>query len=97
MKEIQSEILIIGAGDGGTAREILKHSCVNNITLVEIDQLVIDACKEHLPEIASSFNNSKLEVLIADGIEYVKKSKNNLYDLIIVDCALNYAQSIQYY
>jgi spermidine synthase len=78
-------ILVIGGGDGGTVRELLKYPQVKNVTLVEIDEAVVRASKEYLPKIASDFNNPKLNLIIGDGIEFVKNSKNNTYDLIIVD------------
>ena len=77
-------ILIIGGGDGGTAREVLKHSCVKKVTLVEIDELVVKACKEHLPEIASSFNDPKLNLLIEDGVKFVNETKEK-FDVILID------------
>lgn len=78
------DILIIGGGDGGTVRELLKHDTVENITLVEIDKNVIEASEQFLPELASSFKNAKVEVKIEDGIKFVAESKNK-YDLIVVD------------
>ncbi len=78
-------VLVIGGGDGGTIREVLKHSSVEKVTMVEIDELVIEASKQWLPTIASEFNNPKLELTIGDGIEFVKKSKPGTYDVIIVD------------
>jgi len=78
-------ILVIGGGDGGTIREILRHDSVEKVTMVEIDGEVIKACKEHLPQIAAQFDNPKLELLVADGIEYIKNAKVESYDIIIVD------------
>lgn len=78
-------ILIIGGGDGGTAREILKYPSVKKVTMVEIDESVVRASQQHLPGMSSAFKNPKLELIIGDGIEYVKKSSEALYDLIIVD------------
>lgn len=78
-------ILVIGGGDGGTVREILRHEGVEKVTMVEIDGEVIKACKEHLPEIAAAFNNPKLELLVADGIDFIKKAQPESYDIIIVD------------
>jgi len=78
-------ILVIGGGDGGTIREILRHEGVEKVTMVEIDGEVIKACKEFLPEIAAEFNNPKLELLVADGIEFIKNATAESYDVIIVD------------
>ena len=77
--------LVIGGGDGGTVRELLRHQNIEEITMVEIDEEVVNACKEHLPSISSEFNNPKLKLIIDDGIEFVKLAKQNIYDLIIVD------------
>lgn len=78
-------ILVIGGGDGGTVREVLKHQNVEKVTMVEIDALVVEASKQWLPTIASEFNNPKLELIIGDGIEFVKKAPAGTYDVIIVD------------
>ena len=78
-------ILVIGGGDGGTVREILRHKNVEKVTMVEIDNEVIQACKKHLPNIACELNNSKLELIVDDGIAFVKKAQASSYDIIIVD------------
>jgi len=78
-------ILVIGGGDGGSIREILRHEGVEKVTMVEIDGEVIKACKEFLPEIANSFDHPKLELLVDDGIEFIKNAKPESYDIIIVD------------
>jgi spermidine synthase len=78
-------VLIIGGGDGGTAREVLRHKNIEHVTMVEIDGEVIEACKIHLPKIAAEFDNPKLTLLVDDGIEFLKNATPNSYDLIIVD------------
>ncbi len=78
-------ILVIGGGDGGSIREIFRHEGVEKVTMVEIDGEVIKACKEFLPEIANSFDHPKLELLVDDGIEFIKNAKPESYDIIIVD------------
>jgi len=78
-------VLVIGGGDGGTVRELLRHSQIKKVTMVEIDVEVINACKTHLPSIASHLNHPKLELIIDDGIEYVKNIDSTVYDLIVVD------------
>ncbi|GAA4297116.1 polyamine aminopropyltransferase [Nibribacter koreensis] len=79
--------LVIGGGDGGTVRELLRHENIEEVVLVEIDELVIEACKEHLPETASAFDHPKLKLLVADGIKYIQECANEAFDLIIVDSA----------
>ncbi len=78
-------ILVIGGGDGGTVRELLRYSSVEKVTMVEIDDAVVRASKQFLPKLASEFDNPKLELIIGDGIEFVAKSKPDSYDLIVVD------------
>lgn len=78
-------ILVIGGGDGGTVREILKHEGVEKVTMVEIDGEVIEACKQHLPTIAAAFDHPKLNLIVDDGIAFVKQAQKEAYDIIIVD------------
>jgi len=77
-------VLIIGGGDGGTLREVCKHSSVQTVDMVEIDVRVVDVCKKYLPDIASDFDDHRLKLYIADGIEFVKNPPRQ-YDLVIVD------------
>jgi len=76
--------LIIGGGDGGTAREILKHQNIEKVDMVEIDEGVLEAAKTHLPLLSKSFDDDRLNLIVGDGIEFVK-DKRNAYDLVIVD------------
>jgi spermidine synthase len=78
-------VLIIGGGDGGTAREVLKYPEVEHVDMVEIDGMVVDACKEHLPTIGSAWSDPRLHVMIDDGIRYVKEADVAPYDVILVD------------
>lgn len=82
------KVLVIGGGDGGTIREVVRHECVEKVEMVEIDGLVVDACKKFLPEISEAIihNHPKLELKIGDGISYMKEAENK-YDIIIVDCS----------
>ena len=77
-------VLVIGGGDGGVVREILKYPDVEKVTLVEIDDQVIQAAKRFLPEISSSLEDSRVDLQVADGIEYVR-SLDSSCDIIIVD------------
>lgn len=76
-------VLIIGGGDGGTAREVLKHKHVKLVDMVEIDETVVRASKLYLPEVGD-FDNPRLNVLYEDGIAFIKKIKEP-YDVIIID------------
>ncbi len=78
-------ILVIGGGDGGAVRELCRHKCVEKIDLVEIDEEVIDLCRRHFPSIAYAFEDKRVNILIEDGIEYMKNCNEKKYDIIIVD------------
>jgi spermidine synthase len=78
-------VLVIGGGDGGTIREVLRYPGIEKVTMVEIDEAVVRASKEHLPTLSKEFNNPKLDLKIADGIQFVKDAPNGTYDLVIVD------------
>jgi len=77
-------VLVIGGGDGGTVREVLKHDTVEKVVLCEIDGMVIDACKKFLPTIAGELDNPKVEILVQDAIEYIK-TKENEFDVVLID------------
>lgn len=78
-------VLVIGGGDGGTIREICKYQGLEKVTMVEIDEAVVRASKQHLPSIASAFDNPKVNLIIGDGIKFVAEASANTYDVIIVD------------
>lgn len=77
-------VLIIGGGDGGTLREVLKHDSVEKVTLCEIDALVIEAARKYLKYTSCEFDNPKTEIVIANGADYVRNFKNE-FDVIIID------------
>nr|MDT0251755.1 polyamine aminopropyltransferase [Endozoicomonas sp.] len=78
--------LIIGGGDGGILRELVKHKTIQTITQVEIDQTVIDTCREYLPNHShGAFDDPRLDLVIDDGMNFVS-STNRRFDLIISDC-----------
>lgn len=77
-------VLIIGGGDGGTAREVIRHPSVKKCVMVEIDEMVVNACKEFIPQTASALTDSRIELLIEDGVKYVKETKEK-FDVILVD------------
>jgi spermidine synthase len=79
------DVLVIGGGDGGTVRDVLKHESIESVTMVEIDANVVEASKEHLPTISSAFDHAKLDLKIEDGIRFVKNAKASSYDLILID------------
>src|SRR5215510_13085277 len=78
-------VLIVGGGDGGVLREVLKHPTVAKATLCEIDRSVIDLSLGHYPEVsAGAFDDPRAEVVIADGLTFVAEAKER-YDAVIVD------------
>ena len=76
--------LVIGGGDGGTARELLRYRGIERIDLVEIDEMVIEACKKYLPQTAVSLDDPRLKIYCDDGLKFVRHCENT-YDLILVD------------
>ncbi|TLS36678.1 polyamine aminopropyltransferase [Pseudalkalibacillus caeni] len=77
-------VLVVGGGDGGVIREVLKHPSVEKATLVEIDGKVIEYSKKYLPEIAGDLDDPRVEVKVDDGFMHIAKSEND-YDVIMVD------------
>lgn len=78
------KVLVVGGGDGGAIREIIKHPSVEKAVLAEIDGRVIETSKEFLPEIAGALDNPKVDVQVVDGIKYIHDNKNQ-FDIIMVD------------
>lgn len=77
-------VLVIGGGDGGMAREALRHP-VDQVTMVEIDAGVVEFCKEYLPTIsAGAFDDPRLDLQIADGADFMRETSGG-YDVIIID------------
>lgn len=77
-------VLVIGGGDGGTVREVLRHPGVRRVEMVEIDRAVIDACRRYLPETASALDHPRLQLTVGDGIGYVAERREE-YDVVLVD------------
>ncbi|NGP60686.1 polyamine aminopropyltransferase [Paenibacillus thiaminolyticus] len=78
------KVLVVGGGDGGVIREIMKHPSVEKAVLVDIDGKVIEYSKKYLPEIACELDNPRVEVQVNDGYMHILNSKNE-YDVIMVD------------
>ena len=78
-------VLVIGGGDGGTIREVLRHPSVEKCVMIEIDELVVQASKEHLPMIGTAWDDPRLDVRFIDGIDYVKNSDEEPYDVVLLD------------
>jgi spermidine synthase len=77
-------VLVIGGGDGGTVREVLKHPSVTDVVLCEIDGMVIDASKRYLPTIAGQLDDPRVQVNVADGVAYMA-AQENAFDVILID------------
>jgi spermidine synthase len=77
-------ILVIGAGDGGSIRELCRYKTIEHIDMVEIDEEVVKVCKQYFPSTASSFDDPRVTLYFEDGLKFVR-SKRNEYDLILVD------------
>ena len=78
------KVLVIGAGDGGVIRELVKYPEIEQIDMVEIDEMVVDVCKEFLPFTATDFDDERVHLYFQDGLKFVR-NKENEYDIIIVD------------
>ena len=78
------KVLIIGGGDGGVAREVARHKSVKAIDQCEIDGKVIELCRKYIPSTACGFDDERMNLVIGDGLKFVKEHKNE-YDVIIVD------------
>ncbi|MEQ8198438.1 MAG: polyamine aminopropyltransferase [Clostridiaceae bacterium] len=76
--------LVIGGGDGGTVRELTGFSTIEEIHMVEIDPVVVEASKKYLDYTSCKLGDKRVSVYFEDGIKYIK-TKENYYDLIIVD------------
>ncbi|ONI38563.1 spermidine synthase, partial [Candidatus Epulonipiscium fishelsonii] len=79
-------VLIIGGGDGGTAREMLRYETIVNIDMVEIDERVVRLCQKYLPQTACKLDNDpRLNLYFEDGLKFVANAPSEQYDLILVD------------
>ncbi len=76
--------LVIGGGDGGTARELIRYPAIEQIDVVEIDEEVVSACRQYLPQTACGFDDERIHLFYEDGLKYVRRYEDT-YDLILVD------------
>ena len=77
-------ILIIGVGDGGVVGQLTRYDTVERIDLVEMDPLVLDACRKYLPENSNQLNDSRVNIYFDNALRFIRRCKEE-YDLIIVD------------
>ena len=78
------KVLVIGAGDGGTVRELTRYDSIEKIDMVEIDAMVVEACRKFIPQTASKLDDPRVTLFFEDGLKFVR-DKVSAYDLIIVD------------
>ena len=78
------KILVIGAGDGGTVSQLVKYKSIKQIDVIEIDEMVVEKCREYFPKLTKGFSDERVTIKYEDGLKYVRKI-NNFYDIIIVD------------
>lgn len=78
------KVLVIGAGDGGTVRELCRYNSIEHIDMAEIDGQVIEVCRRYFPDLTCSLDDPRVHIHVEDGLKYVRQ-KENFYDLIIVD------------
>ena len=76
--------LVIGGGDGGSVRELVKYKSIESIDMVEIDEEVVRMCEKYLPLTSSGLSDKRVKLYFEDGVKFVSESKKK-YDLIVVD------------
>lgn len=80
-----ARVLIVGGGDGATAREVLRHSHVEHVDLVEIDQVVMEAARKYFPSASRSLDHPNLQVHLKNGLDFVFASDSESYDFVFCD------------
>jgi spermidine synthase len=77
-------VLIVGGGDGGSVREVLRHDAVERVELVEIDGAVIEAARKFFPAVSARLDDPRVSIHCQDGFEYLDAHQGS-YDVILVD------------
>ena len=90
------KVIVIGGGDGGVVREVLKHKTVEKVYFVEIDEDVINISKRFFPNVSSGIDDPRVEIKITDGAEFIKERKNSDIDAVIIDSTdiIGFARSL---
>lgn len=88
-------VLILGGGEGAALREVLKHGCVERVVLVDIDEVVVEFSKKYLEYIhGNSFYDSRVEVVIMNGYDYVLNASSGSFDVVIMDLTDPYTSEV---
>jgi len=90
------KVIVIGGGDGGVVREVLKHESVEKVFFVEIDEEVINVSKRFFPTVSSGIDDRRVEIRVMDGAEFVAKRKSPEFDAVIIDSTdiIGFARSL---
>ena len=90
------KVIVIGGGDGGVVREVLKHKTVEKVYFVEIDEDVINISKRFFPNVSSGTDDPRVEIKITDGAEFITERKNSDIDAVIIDSTdiIGFARSL---
>jgi spermidine synthase len=90
------KVVVIGGGDGGTVREVLKHKSVEKVYFIEIDEAVIQVSRKYFPSVSSGVDDPRVEIKIMDGAEFMRKRKSNDIDAVIIDSTdiIGFARSL---
>ena len=79
-----TRVLVIGVGDGGVVRELTRYDQIERIDLVEMDEMVAEACRQYLPENACRLDDDRVHIYYENALKFIRRCENK-YDLIIVD------------
>lgn len=90
------DVLVIGAGDGGVVKELARYESIEKIDLVEMDPLVLEACRTYLPENASKLDDARVHIYYDNALRFIRK-RHSAYDLIIVDSTDPFGPSEGYF
>ena len=90
------DVLVIGAGDGGVVRELARYETIRSIDLVEMDEEVVSACRQYLPENACRLDDKRVHIYFDNALRFIRRRKAQ-YDLIIVDSTDPFGPSEGYF
>lgn len=85
LHQAPKKVVVIGGGDGGTVRELLKYPEIEEVVLCEIDGLVVDVARKYFPKLADDLNDPRVKVHIADGVAYMRDHQPASLDMVLVD------------